>query len=218
MSERSTAGASHRLVGPASIGALGLALIMVGQVGPNRHAIQDDLTSRSTQALKSAELTGLSVSFSGRDATISGATTANRADKAVAVVGAVDGVRVAKADLSDGSSAPAAAAPTETPAGTETPAAVASAVETSGSAATPATTTAETAAAKALILPVGFTLADGTITVTGTVRSAADGTGLIDAVTAAGNGWKIVDRLQVEGSLTAAAPPGPAGCPPSSVS
>ena len=165
MSERFGVGAGRRLVVPASVGVIGLALLGIGQSQVNRHAIQDDLTTRSTRALKSADLTGLSVSFAGRDATITGADTAERARQAVAVVSAVDGVETAKADLS-------------------------AAVEPS------------TPAASAIVIPVGFTLADGTITVTGTVGSKSAQANLIDAVKATGKGWQVVDRLSVAGSAT----------------
>jgi hypothetical protein len=191
---------------PASVGAIGLALIGIGQLGPNRTAIQDDLTSRSTQALTAAELAGMSVSFSGRDATINGAETPELADRAEAVVGAVDGVRVATADLTTGQASsqpteaetPAATEPTATEPALTEPATEPAATESSAAAASPT--------AKPLVLPVGFTLADGTLTVTGTVRSKSAATKLMDAVTAAGNGWKVVDRLLVDGSLTAPAP------------
>lgn len=184
MSGRLTTGTGHRLVIPASVGVLGLALIGIGQTIPNRHAIQDDLSRRSTEALESADLVGFSVSFSGRDATITGSGDAVLAEKAEDVVSAVNGVRVAKADFT----------PTEASAETPAPA------ETSIPAETSATT-------ETLVLPVGFTLADGTITVTGTVLSASAQTELIDAVKASGNDWTVVDRLQVNSSLTAAPEP-----------
>jgi hypothetical protein len=196
MSGRLTAGAGRRLAVPASVGIIGLALLGIGQGVFNRHAIEDDLTSRSTEALESADLTGLSVSFAGRDATITGPGTAEAAQRAEAVVSAVDGVRVAKAavPLQDGPSPTVAAA--STPA-VEPSAAEPSAVEPSAAA---------SATAAAPVLPVGFTLANGTITVTGTVRSTSDQTDLINAVTMAGNDWQVVDRLNVNGSISASEP------------
>src|SRR4051794_33594082 len=208
-------GAGPSLVLPACVGVAGLTLICIGQFGPNRHAIQDDLTSRSTAALASARLTGLSVSFSGRDATITGATTAEQADRAEALVSSVDGVRVVKADLAgDAAAAPSPAATatgpspavTDTPAQTQSPATETPAPDTSATE-TPATATpAATATAAPVAVPVGFTLVDGRITVTGTVRSTSAGHALIAAVKAAGNGWTVVDRLRVDGSITAPAP------------
>jgi hypothetical protein len=193
MSGRLTADAGRRLAVPASVGIIGLALLGIGQGVFNRHAIEDDLTSRSTEALESADLTGLSVSFAGRDATITGPGTAEAAQRAEAVVSAVDGVRVAKAavPLQDGPTAAAANTPAATPA-----------VEPS--AVEPSAAASATAAAPAL--PVGFTLANGTITVTGTVRSTSDQTDLINAVTMAGNDWQVVDRLNVNGSISASEP------------
>jgi len=196
MAARITAGAGRRLVVPVSVGVIGLGLIGFGQIVPNRHAIEDDLTSRSSEALKSADLVGLSVSFSGRDATITGAGSTELANQAEGVVSTVDGVRVANADLT-GDTAPA-----ETPAPVETPTETAVPVETS----TPVETPAATATPKPMILPVGFTLVDGMITVTGTVGSPAAKTGLINAVKMAGSGWTVVDKLIVDGSLTTQEP------------
>ena len=96
MAGRITAGPGRRLVVPVAVGVVGLTLITLGQIVPNRHAIEDDLTSRSSEALKSADLVGLSVSFSGRDATITGAGSTELANQAKDVVSTVDGVRVAR--------------------------------------------------------------------------------------------------------------------------
>jgi BON domain-containing protein len=200
MARRITGGTGNRLVVPASVGVIGLALIGLGQTIPNRHAIQDDLTSRSTEALKSADLVGLSVSFSGRDATITGSGNAGEADQAEDVVSTVEGVRVARAELGGAGTTPA-----ESPAPTETASATTAPTQTS-TAAAPAETPTEAPAPKPAALPVGFTLVDGTITVTGTVGSKAAGTALIFAVKAAGNGWTVVDRLVVDDALTVAEP------------
>jgi hypothetical protein len=196
MSGRLATDTGRRLLVPASVGVIGLALLGIGQSVVNRHAIQDDLTTRSTRALKSANLTGLSVSFAGRDATITGAGSAQLAQQAIAVVSRVDGVDGAKASLAGtaqpGSAPTETAAPAETPSGTETSALAEPAA--------PATTAA------AVVLPVGFTLADGTITVTGTVGSSSAQSDLIDAVKATGKGWKVVDRLNVADAVTAPEP------------
>ena len=180
---------------PVSVGVIGLALIGIGQVVPNRHAIEDDLTTRSSEALESADLTGFSISFSGRDATLTGSDIGGAAGRATAVVESVDGVRVVHTSITSQDEIPAPAetsAPAETPALAETSAPA----ETSEAAPTP----------KPAALPVGFTLMDGTITATGSVPSKAAGSALIDAVKAAGNDWKVVDHLQVDDSLTAAEP------------
>ena len=170
-----------RLALPVSVGVVGLTLISVGQVVPNRHSIENDLTDRSSEALRSADLTGLTVSFSGRDATVTGPS--DLTGQAVSVVGAVKGVRVAKAGSA--AAAPAEAPTPASPAPTETPA--------------PATTSAASKPA----VPVGFTLTGGTLTVSGTVSSDSARTALIGAAKAAGNGWSVVDKLTVDVSLPA---------------
>jgi hypothetical protein len=186
--------AGRSLVLPVSVGVVGLALIGFGQAVPNRHSIENDLTARSTKALQTADLTGLTVSFSGRDATITGTGPADVANRAESVVSAVDGVRVADAQLSSGDPAPPAT-PAPTPVAVATP----SVTPTPEPTPTPAPT-------QAAAIPIGFTLADGTITVTGTVQSQASGQALINATKAAGHGWKVVDKLGVNTSLAAPAP------------
>jgi hypothetical protein len=176
--------ASHRVAVPLSVGIVGLALIGIGQTVPNRHSIENDLTTKSTKALHDADLVGLTVSFSGRDATISGAGQAEVAQRAVDAVKDVDGVRVAKAELAGGGGT-AAPAPGPTPA-----------------TATPTPTPAPTATPIA-DLPLGFTLVDGGIKVTGTVRAKATDEALITAVRAAGHGWKVTDKLSVDPTLAA---------------
>jgi hypothetical protein len=187
----------RRLALPVSVGAVGLGLIMFGQVVLNGHAIEDDLTARSFDALKAADLTGVSVSFSGRDATLTG--SANTA-KARDVVQQVDGVRVVVIDSTETAAAAATTAPNQA----ATPNEMASSAE--------AQATAEPTATASLILPIGFTLAEGTITVTGTVDSESAATELIDAVKAVGNGWTVVNRVNVDDSVTTWAP-GPSRLP-----
>jgi hypothetical protein len=176
---------SNRIAVPLSVGIVGLALIGIGQAVPNRHSIENDLTTKSTKALHDADLVGLTVSFSGRDATISGAGQAEVAQRAEGVVKDVKGVRAAKAELAGGGGAAAAApAPSQTPTPVETP--------------TPAATTTPIAD-----LPLGFTLVDGGIKVTGTVRAKATEEALITAVQATGHGWKVTDKLAVDPTLAA---------------
>ena len=54
------------------VAVLGLGGITAGQLGPNRHRIENDLTDRSTHALAAAgqQQPGVAVSFSGRDAVV----------------------------------------------------------------------------------------------------------------------------------------------------
>jgi hypothetical protein len=186
MPGRRVALTNQRIAVPLSVGVVGLALIGFGQSVPNRHSIEDDLTTRSTQALQKADLVDLTVSFSGRDATITGPGPAEVAQRAESVVSAVDGVRVAKAEVACGGSA-AEPAPIATPTPIATPDA------------TP--TAAPTAAVPDI--PLGFTLVDGGIKVTGTVRAKATEEALISAVQSAGQGWKVTDKLAVDPGLAA---------------
>jgi len=190
MAHRDSRGASRRLAVPAFVGVVGLTLIGIGQAVPNRHSIENDLTARSARALQAAGLPGLTVSFSGRDATISGTGPAELGHRAEHVVSTVAGVRTANAELARSAAAPESGpAPAAEPATGETP--------------TPAPTSPPA------VVPVGFTLVDGTITITGTVRSEATRSTLTDAARAAGKSWKIVDRLTVDSSLATSATPQP---------
>lgn len=65
-----------------------------------RDSIENDLAARSGQALTAAGISGGTVSFSGRDATISG-VSADDARAAEQAVGGVEGVRVARAEAGD---------------------------------------------------------------------------------------------------------------------
>ena len=181
--------AAGRLVVPASVGVVGLALILVGQTVLNRHAIEHDLTNQSTKALQSADLVGLSVSFTGRDATITGSGSDDLAQQATSVVSAVSGVRVAKVKLTG-----------TTASSTGTP------VVTSTASATPAASMAASPTPPVAAVPVGFTFANGTMTVTGTVPSDADRTALMSAATAAGHGWSVVDKVTVDSSVATLVP------------
>ena len=58
-------------------------------------AIEHDLTDRSTAALAAAGLPGARVSFDGRDATIADVPASQR-QRALAAVGAVEGVRTSR--------------------------------------------------------------------------------------------------------------------------
>jgi hypothetical protein len=191
--------AIRRLALPLAVGTTGLVLIGIVQAVPFRHSIENDLADRSQQALRAHQLVGLTVRFSGRDATITGPGPDAVARTAQDVVSQVHGVRVATVRLSgvDPAGAPLAdPAPTETP----TPAATLT-PEPGPSSAAAAAPTPHPAA-----VPVGFTLAAGTITVTGTVPSAADGIAVVDAVKAAGNGWTVVNRLSVDSALPTLSP------------
>jgi outer membrane protein OmpA-like peptidoglycan-associated protein len=78
---------------PLVVAVLGLVVIGLLQSIPNRHAIEADLTDRSVHALQGAGLSTVDVSFVGRDGTVR-AHSASDADRAAAIVRAVEGVRV----------------------------------------------------------------------------------------------------------------------------
>jgi outer membrane protein OmpA-like peptidoglycan-associated protein len=78
------------------VAVLGFTAIYVAQDVPNRHRIEADLTGRSTTALRGAGLSTVDVRFVGRDGTVRAHSRAD-ADRALAIVRAQDGVRVADA-------------------------------------------------------------------------------------------------------------------------
>lgn len=80
------------------IGVVGLIGIGLAQSIPNRHSMEQDLTGRSEVALQAAGLTGIEVSFIGRDGTIRLRSAAD-VDRALAIVRAQEGVRVAVAEV-----------------------------------------------------------------------------------------------------------------------
>jgi outer membrane protein OmpA-like peptidoglycan-associated protein len=81
---------------PVAVGVAGFVVLFALQSIPNRHAIEANLTSRSTHALRAAGLSTVDVSFVGRDGTVHAHTTAD-ADRALAIVRTQEGVRVATA-------------------------------------------------------------------------------------------------------------------------
>lgn len=76
------------------VGVVGLLAVGFGQSVPNRHAMERDLTERSERALQAAGISRAQVSFVGRDGVVRVARAAD-ADRAIAVVRAQEGVRVA---------------------------------------------------------------------------------------------------------------------------
>src|SRR5688572_8896956 len=97
----------HPLLGLA-VAAVGLAGIVTAQHLPVRHTVQDDLTARSEQALSAAGLSAVEVGFIGRDGTLKAGSAAD-ADRALAIVRGLEGVRVVEAEV------PAVAVPTAGP-------------------------------------------------------------------------------------------------------
>lgn len=108
-------------------GVAGLALAAVVQYGgfATLGRVQDDLTARATAALQQAGYTGLTVTASGRDLTISGPADPAAVPTILDLVRAQDGVRVATfagagdalgtGPTATGSSVPASTTPTTEP-------------------------------------------------------------------------------------------------------
>jgi outer membrane protein OmpA-like peptidoglycan-associated protein len=80
------------------VAVAGLVAVGLAQAIPNRHAMERDLTTRSERALRAEGFTGVEVSFVGRDGTVRLPASAD-VDRALAVVRAQEGVRVAVADV-----------------------------------------------------------------------------------------------------------------------
>lgn len=111
---------ARQLALPVTVAAVGLATLGVVQALPNRHAVQSQLTDRSTRALSAAGITDAHVQFDGRDATVHVRTAGDR-DRALAIVRSQQGVRVAHVVVDRG--APSAGGtpngrPSKRPAGT----------------------------------------------------------------------------------------------------
>ncbi|WP_166382911.1 OmpA family protein [Catellatospora methionotrophica] len=102
----------HPVVGVA-VAVLGLAGIVTAQHLPIRQTVQDDLTTRSEQALRAAGLSSVQVGFIGRDGTLKAASAAE-ADRALAIVRGLEGVRVAVADVPTVAAPAPAASPSPT--------------------------------------------------------------------------------------------------------
>lgn len=97
---------------------VGFTAIYLSQDIPVRHHVEGDLTRRSTAALRDAGLSTVDVHFIGRDGTVHAHTRAD-ADRALAIVRAQDGVRVADA-IVDASPAPSPT-PSPSPSPTQSP-------------------------------------------------------------------------------------------------
>jgi outer membrane protein OmpA-like peptidoglycan-associated protein len=80
------------------VAIVGLIVLLVAQHIPNRHGMEADLTQRSEQALSSAGLSQVRVSFTGRDGTLR-AGSPGEAERALGVVRALEGVRAAEAKV-----------------------------------------------------------------------------------------------------------------------
>lgn len=173
----------HRLAPPVAVTVIGLTLIGLGQVLPHRHSMENDLTERSSAALRAAGLSDVDVRFSGRDATITGPDSPGLAERATKSVAAVTGVRVVSSELTEPE-------PNETKAGS------------------PQVGPGEVGPTSwGPPVPVGFSLRNAKITVTGTAPSDADRTAVLDATRAAHRDWTVIDRMAVDPSLRRPPPP-----------
>jgi outer membrane protein OmpA-like peptidoglycan-associated protein len=134
------------LVVPIAVTAIGLLAIGVAEDLPTRHSVESKLTDRSGEALRVAGLPDATVRFTGRDGTVHVHASAD-ADRALAIVRAQEGVRVAHVvvDGPAGVAAPgqptAPPTPTAAPTPTPTPTATAPAAPPATPSATAASTT-----------------------------------------------------------------------------
>jgi outer membrane protein OmpA-like peptidoglycan-associated protein len=104
---------------PVAVGVLGLTALGLVQELPLRHGIEQNLTDRSSQALRAAGVDGgIDVRFEGRDGTITGTVTSPaERDSAVNAVRHVQGVRVAHDRLTGPGGATTSPKPTTPPLG-----------------------------------------------------------------------------------------------------
>jgi outer membrane protein OmpA-like peptidoglycan-associated protein len=98
----STVDGRRGIVLPIAVTIVGLAAIGIAEDLPTRHSIEHKLTDSSTDALRQAGIGQTGVSFVGRDGTVHVASAAD-ADRALAVVEHVNGVRVARVIVALGS-------------------------------------------------------------------------------------------------------------------
>lgn len=208
---------------PILVAVVGLALIVVGQVVPNRHGMEDNLTDRSRQALATAGLGDVQVSFTGRDGTLH-AHTQDEADRALAIMRDLDGVRVASAVVDAAPPAPQLTPPSVTATlaggaltltGTVPTDAAKQALESAGQKASGSVTdnltvsgtvTDDGLAGLADVLAAfgtgttdaGAALADGTLTLSGTVSDQATKDAVVAAAGNAVGAAHVVDQLTVK--------------------
>jgi outer membrane protein OmpA-like peptidoglycan-associated protein len=81
-----------------AVAVAGLVVLGLVQSIPNRHGMENDLTARSLRALRDAGLTGVEVSFVGRDGTVRVHSPAD-AGRALSIVEGQTGVRVATVEV-----------------------------------------------------------------------------------------------------------------------
>ncbi|MDQ1287541.1 MAG: hypothetical protein QG622_1106 [Actinomycetota bacterium] len=136
----------RRGAAPWIIGAIGLAGLGAVQLMPVRHRVENDLRARSHEALEAVGLSGVQAEFTGQDGVLKGSVaSATDVEKALDVVRSLDGVRIARSELTvaggatpSGSSTSASPLGTPTPTPTETGTAVPTPTETGAVIPTPA--------------------------------------------------------------------------------
>lgn len=210
---------------PLVVAVLGLAAITVAQAAPNRHAMEEDLTGRSEQELRAAGLSDVEVSFTGRDGSLKVGSAAD-AERALAIVRAVQGVRVADATVPPVATPSPAAAPPKVnlavdagrvvitgtvPTEMARAALVDAVTAVFGAGAVDDKLTIDAAVTDAglsgltgVVTALGkdakaatVDLHDGTLTLTGTVSSAASKDAVVAAAAGVVGQTAVVDRLQV---------------------
>jgi OOP family OmpA-OmpF porin len=203
---------------PVAAGVLGLAALGIGQGWPNRGSIESDLAERSSSALAGAGVPSVSVSFAGRDGTVSGTVDTEAQRRTVLdTVKSQQGVRVALDRLTVRTPGPTdtpttpvptatTTAPTTTPAPTPTDTATPSdttspSTSPTTSPTTPATTSPEptTSAPGGTVAP-SLTLTLGTkgAVLTGAVPDETTRAALVSAASGVVGEGKVVDTLTVD--------------------
>lgn len=181
---RTGTGAPHRWTPPRpllpiSVGLVGLGVITGIQLGPVRHAMEQDLARRSTEELRARGIDDVTVTFTGRDGVLRGTVTSSaEAEAARSVVAEVPGVRLADASVQ--------VVP-----------------GTSGGTTGPTTTTPATPSPTAAAPSVSLVVTPGHVGVTGTVPDEAARAALVDALAEALPGAAVDDHLLVDATVSA---------------
>ena len=206
---------------PLAAGVVGLAALGIGQGWPNRHSVESDLTDRSAAALASAGVPSVSVSFAGRDGTVSGTVDTEGDRRAVLdTVRAQQGVRVAVDRLTVRAPGPSSTATTPPPPPTSSPAEPSTtatsspsdtpstapsqtATDTTSPSTSPSATTTEPTAPAGTVAPsLKLTVGTKGALLTGAVPDAATRDSLVSAAAAIVGEGKVVDTLTVDPKVT----------------